>query len=94
MKELLYEQIRNCSFNIAHYMTRNYHDAEDIAQIVSLKFLLSEKKIEKPLAWSSAVTKNEVYRLSKMKNKEMITIGKTNLEKFDSKLQTSINLSN
>jgi len=90
MREELYEQIRNCSFNIAHFMTKNYDDAEDIAQIVSLKYLLSEKKIDKPIAWSSKVAKNEVYRLTKLKKNKVILFDKTKLELFESKLLKNI----
>lgn len=90
MREELYQRIRNYSFNIAHFMTNNYHDAEDIAQIVSLKFLLTENKVEKPIAWSNKVTKNEVYRLSKIRKKDFFTIEKTKLENFESNLNANI----
>jgi DNA-directed RNA polymerase specialized sigma24 family protein len=90
MREELYQQIRNYSFNIANFMTKNFHDAEDIAQIVSLKFFLAEDKIEKPIAWSNKVTKNEVYRLSKIRKKEFCTIEKTKLENFESNLNANI----
>ncbi|NQV18437.1 MAG: sigma-70 family RNA polymerase sigma factor [Armatimonadetes bacterium] len=86
MTEETYHAVRDYAFNLANFMIRNYDDAEDIAQIVSLKFLLNEDKIIKPLAWSATVIKNEVYkRAKKTKGLEKL-LEKTELEKIEEKL--------
>jgi len=85
MTEETYHAVRDYAFNLANFMIRNYDDDEDIAQIVSLKFLLNEDKIIKPLAWSATVIKNEVYSRAKIKGLEKL-LEKTELEKIEEKL--------
>ncbi len=46
MIEETYHAVRDYAFSLANFMIRNYDDAEDIAQIVSLKFLLNEEKLD------------------------------------------------
>ncbi|MCK5051574.1 MAG: sigma-70 family RNA polymerase sigma factor [Candidatus Cloacimonetes bacterium] len=87
MTEEIYSIVRNNAFNLANLMIRNYHDAEDIAQIVSLKYLLNQKEITNPIAWSNKVTKNEVYiRFNKGKNSELL-LQKEEIEDFEDKLE-------
>ena len=85
MREETYHAVRDYAFNLSNFMIRNYDDAEDIAQIVSLKFLLNEDKIIKPLAWSATVIKNEVYQRAKIKGLVKL-LEKTELEKIEEKL--------
>jgi DNA-directed RNA polymerase specialized sigma24 family protein len=91
MTEETYSIVRNSAFNLANIMTHNYHDAEDIAQIVSLKFLLNQKEINNPIAWSNKVTKNEVYsRTKKYKNSEIL-LQKQAIENYEDKLADIMN---
>jgi Sigma-70 region 2 len=89
MKKDLYQQIRNYSFNVAYFMTKNFHDAEDIAQIVCIKFLLNEDKIKKPIPWSKTVTRNEVYKLIKNAPNKELNCSKATLENFEKELYTT-----
>jgi DNA-directed RNA polymerase specialized sigma24 family protein len=86
MREELYKQIRDHAFNLAHFMTKNYHDAEDIAQIVSLKYLLNEKDVHNPFAWSKTVTKHEVYSRNKEGQKSAQLQQKDQLENYEDNL--------
>ncbi|RLC51140.1 MAG: hypothetical protein DRI23_05650 [Candidatus Cloacimonadota bacterium] len=80
MREDIYQKIRDHSFNLAYYMTKDYNDSEDITQIVSIKFLENKEKVENPIAWSRTVTKNEVYNRAKQLKKSEILV---ETDKFD-----------
>lgn len=69
--EEIYYQTREVAFNTALYMLKNFNDAEDIAQIVCLKFLQNQEQIENHLAWCKTVAKNEVYALAKKQKLEI-----------------------
>ena len=86
MNEEIYSIVRNNAFILANSMIKNYHDAEDIAQIVSLKYLLNHKEIVNPLAWSYKVTKNEVYSRSKKNKNSELLLQKQAIENFEEKL--------
>jgi len=83
--EEIYSIVRNNAFNLANSMIRNYHDADDIAQIVSLKYLLNQEEILHPIAWSSKVTKNEVYSRSKKNKNSEVLLRKEAIESFEEK---------
>jgi DNA-directed RNA polymerase specialized sigma24 family protein len=85
MNEEIYSIIRNNAFNLANSMIHNYHDAEDIAQIVSLKYLLKHEEINNPIAWSYQVTKHEVYSRTKKNRKSEILLQKEVIENFEEK---------
>ena len=85
MAEEIYSIVRNNAFNLANSMTNNYHDAEDIAQIVSLKYLLKHEEINNPIAWSYKVTKHEVYSRSKKNRKSEVLLQKEAIESFEEK---------
>jgi len=87
MREEIYQQIRDHSFNLSLHMTKNYNDAEDIAQIVSIKYLLNENRVNQPIAWSSKVTKNEVYLRSRIIAKSETLLEKNKLEIFEDNLK-------
>ena len=73
MHEEIYSQVRNHSFFIALKLLHDVDKAEDVAQDVSIKYLMKEDGVNKPLNWCSVVTKNECYSLSKVKmNKEIL----------------------
>ena len=88
MTEEIYSLVRNNAFNLANSMIRNYHDAEDIAQIVSLKYLLKQDEVDYPIAWSCKVTKNEVYSRSKKGKKSELLLQKQAMENFEDKLES------
>jgi len=85
--EEIYSIVRNNAFNLANSMIQNYHDAEDIAQIVSLKYLLKQEEIVNPIAWSYKVTKNEVYGRSKKGKNSEVLLQKQAIENFEEKLE-------
>jgi len=85
--EEIYSIVRNNAFNLANSMIQNYHDAEDIAQIVSLKYLLRQKEICNPIAWSYRVTKNEVYSRSKKNKNSESLLQKQAIENFEGTLE-------
>ena len=87
MIEEIYSIVRNNAFNLANSMIRNYHDAEDIAQIVSLKYLLKHEEIDNPIAWSYQVTKHEVYGWTKKNRKSELLLQKDVIERFEEKLE-------
>ncbi len=87
MTEEIYSIVRNNAFNLANSMIKNYHDAEDIAQIVSLKYLLKQDEVENPIAWSYKVTKHEVYSRSKKGKKSEVLLQKQAIENFEEKLE-------
>ncbi|MCK4956851.1 MAG: sigma-70 family RNA polymerase sigma factor, partial [Candidatus Cloacimonetes bacterium] len=58
--------------NTALYLLKDCNDAEDIAQIVCLKFLQNQKQIENPISWCNTVARHEVFALLK-KQKLQIT---------------------
>jgi len=64
----VYYKIRDKAFSSALIILCNEHDAEDIAQNVCIKFLLSKKSIEHPRSWANIVAKNEAYALRKKQN--------------------------
>jgi len=70
--EEIYYQTREVAFNTALYLLKNFNDAEDIAQIVCLKFLQNQEQIENHLAWCKTVARNEVYALAKKHKLEII----------------------
>ena len=69
--EEIYYQTREAAFNTALYLLKNFNDAEDIAQIVCLKFLRNQEQIENHLAWSKTVARNEVYAFAKKRKLEI-----------------------
>ncbi len=87
MKEEIYQKIRDHSYNLAYFMTKDHNDAEDITQIVSLKFLKNEDNVENPIAWSRTVTKREVYNRSKQLKKSEILVESNQLEKYEDTLE-------
>ena len=91
MTEETYSMVRNSAFNLANLMIHNYHDAEDIAQIVSLKFLLNQEEINNPIAWSNKVTKNEVYTRFKKGKKSELLLQKQVIENYEDKLVDIMN---
>ncbi len=73
MHEEIYSQVRDHSFFIALKLLHDVDKAEDVAQDVSIKYLMKENGVNKPLNWCSVVTRNECYSLSKVKmNKEIL----------------------
>lgn len=90
MKEDIYSIVRNNAFNLANSMIQNYHDAEDIAQIVSLKYLLKQDEIDHPIAWSYQVTKNEVYGRSKKGKNSEVLLQKEAIENFEEELEIAM----
>ena len=85
MNEEIYSIVRNNAFNLANSMIQNYHEAEDIAQIVSLKYLLGQKEIFNPIAWSYQVTKHEVYSRTKKNRNSELLLQKEVIESFEDK---------
>lgn len=85
MSEEIYSIVRNNAFNLANSMIQNYSDAEDIAQIVSLKYLLKHEEIDNPLAWSNQVTKHEVYSRTKKNRNSELLLQKEVIENFEEK---------
>jgi len=85
MIEMIYKKVRDHFFRIALFMLRNENDAEEIAQIVCIKYLIYKDKVEKPLKWCAKVTKNEVYRFCKMRRRENLIISESELERKISK---------
>jgi DNA-directed RNA polymerase specialized sigma24 family protein len=70
--EDLYNEVHKTAFITSQNICKNYHDAEDIAQDVCLKYLLkkddAKKPIDDPVNWSKTVAKNEALkRLGKRK---------------------------
>jgi len=67
------EDVRKTAFITSHYICKNYHDAQDIAQDVCLHFLLKKddpkNPIRNPISWSKVVARNKTYeKLKKSKN--------------------------
>ncbi len=69
--EKIYYQIREVAFNTALYLLNDSNDAEDIAQIVCLKFLQNQEQIKNPSAWCKTVARHEVFTLLKKQNLEI-----------------------
>ena len=89
--EILYYEIRERAFNTALKRTVNYDIAEEISQIVCLKYLLEmekKKQIDNAILWAFAVTKNEIskYYNEESRQKKMIhkkTIDEINNNKIE-----------
>lgn len=66
-------QVQETAFITSHYICKNYHDAQDIAQDVSLKFLLRKADKNKPIIdhirWSKVVARHETYKRMKKQRK-------------------------
>jgi len=66
-------QVQKTAFITSHYICKNHHDAQDIAQDVSLKFLLRKADKNKPIidhiSWSKVVARHETYKRMKKQNK-------------------------
>ncbi len=86
MNEQIYDDVRDRSFRIAYFMTRDSNDADEIAQAVLIKFHFNQKDIRKPLPWCNKTTKNQVYRYYKEKIRREIALDKEAIERFEGKL--------
>lgn len=66
-------QVQETAFITSHYICKNYHDAQDIAQDVCLQYLLKmddpDNPIRNPISWSKVVARNATYKKLKEQNK-------------------------
>lgn len=66
-------QVQETAFITSHYICKNYHDAQDIAQDVCLQYLLKkddlENPIRNPISWSKIVARNATYKKLKEQRK-------------------------
>jgi len=71
--EELYKEVHKTAFITSRHISKNYHDAQDIAQEVCLKFFLriddTEKPIENPISWAKIVARNATYEKLKKQKK-------------------------
>ena len=77
--EQLYNNIWEKAYCTAFAIINNATDAEDIAQVSTIKFYLKKATIEKPLSWIVIVAKHEAIKkkeekskILQLKNKEII----------------------
>lgn len=79
--EEIFSEILKTAFITSHYICKNYHDAQDIAQDVCIKYLLRmedlDNPIKNPISWSKLVARNAAYEKLK---KQSIILESNNLE--------------
>ena len=84
--EQFYNKMWKTAYINAFTITKNTTDAEDIAQIATIKFYIKKASVENPLSWIAVVAKNEALKMVKNANKS-ISLKDENLA--DNKIETA-----
>ena len=92
MQEKIYNEVWDKAFKSAFYILKEKNDADDIAQIWTIKYFTNKKKVDNPLAWVTTVAKREAikkYQNNNLLNLEMGTLvdpsteyASSNLDKY------------
>lgn len=59
----IYYKIRKAAFKSSLYILKEENDADDVAQVVCLKFMQFPKEIKNHKAWSWKVVQNEAFAI-------------------------------
>ena len=77
MQEKIYNEVRDKAYKSAFYILKEKNDADDIAQICTIKYFTNEQTVQNPLAWVAIVAKREAIK--KAQNNNMLNLDTENL---------------
>lgn len=86
-----YASFADVAFKTAFSITGKREDAEDIAQIVTMRYLLNEHKItsSSPQNWAVTTSRNESYLILK-KNKELVPKNNDDFQSYEQEITESL----